>query len=79
MVDRCGAEPHAQLRGARARELLGVEADAETLCDGRPADALGGGKVEEAGIGEDIHELGQAFGGDRRDHLVGDVCRVIGR
>ena len=70
MVDRSGIQPRSQLRGAGAGKLLGVEAQAEARGDGRPADSLGGGKVEEAGVGEHVDELGEAFRGHRGDHLV---------
>ena len=63
--------------GPGSRELLGVQAQAEARGDGRSADALGGREVEEAGIGEDVDEVGEALRGDGRDHLVRDALRML--
>ncbi len=68
-----------ELRGAGARELLGVEPHAEARRGRRTTDPLGGGEVEEAGIGEDVDELRQALRGHGRDHLVRDERGVAGR
>ena len=76
MVDRCGAKPDPELGRPGSRELLGVQPQAEARRDRRSADALGRGEVEEAGIREDVDELGQALRGDGRDHLVRDALRV---
>ena len=77
MVDRCGAQPDPELGRPGSRELLRVQAQAEARGDRRSADALGGREVVEASIREDVHEVGEALRGDRRDHLVRDALRVL--
>jgi hypothetical protein len=54
-----------------------VQPEAEARVGCGEADPFRGGEVEEAGIGEDVDEVGQALRGDRRDHLVRDARGMI--
>jgi hypothetical protein len=77
MIDRGGVQANAEFRRARARQLLCMEPDSEAGCASGARDALRRGQVEEAAIGEDVHEVGEPLARDGRDHVVGDVRRVL--